>query len=209
MIYLALAIVFSLCVYLVLIRPWQLRWGATDAEVARSLPGDDVVTRPSFNATRAITIQARPEAVWPWIVQIGSRRAGWYSLDQIDNAGIPSIERIEPALQHMDVGDFVPMTPDGKNGMWVKACETNRTMLWWDKKADSTWLWQLEPAGENQTRLLTRLRVRYVWTLPWVLYYLLQDVGDIVMMRKCLLGIKRRAEQFATPTAATPVGAAR
>ena len=94
MIYLALAIVFSLCVYLVLIRPWQLRWGATDAEVARSLPGDEVVTRPSFNATRAITIQARPEAVWPWIVQIGSRRAGWYSLDQIDNAGIPSIERI-------------------------------------------------------------------------------------------------------------------
>ena len=197
----ALVIVISLGLYLGFIRPWQVRWGATDAEVARRLPGDDVVKNPSFNATRAITIQARPEAVWPWILQIGSKRAGWYSLDWIDNAGIPSTERIIPELQHMNLGDFVPMTPDGKNGMWVKACETNRTMLWWDKKANSTWLWRLEPIDQHQTRLITRLRVRYAWTSIWLLYYLLQDVGDIVMMRKCMQGIKRRAERLAAQPA--------
>lgn len=130
--------VLGLFVYLVFVRPWQARWGATDEEVARRLPGDDVVPRPSFNATRAITIAAPPEAVWPWILQIGSRRAGWYSLDWLDNAGIPSTDRIIPELQCMDVGDFVPMTPDGKNGMWVKECDPNHFMLWWDKKATST-----------------------------------------------------------------------
>jgi hypothetical protein len=197
MLYIPLVIVIGVLIYVGLIRPWQIRWGATNEEVARPLPGDGVVTNPSFNATRAVTIQAPPEAVWPWILQIGSKRAGWYSLDWIDNAGIPSAERIIPELQHMEVGDFVPMTPDGKNGMWVKACETNRYMLWWDKKDNSTWLWWLEPAGEHQTRLISRLRVRYAWTSIWVFYYLLQDVGDYVMMRTCMMGIKRRAERLA------------
>src|ERR1051326_307828 len=62
-------IVFA--VYLRFIRPWQVRWGATDEEVARAMPGDDVVKHPTLNATRAVTIQARPEQIWPWLVQIG------------------------------------------------------------------------------------------------------------------------------------------
>lgn len=53
----------------------------------------------------------------------------------------------------------------------------------------------------HETRLITRLRVRYTWTLPWVLYYLLQDVGDIVMMRQCMTGIKQRAERMVTQPA--------
>lgn len=196
MIYPLIILAVGIVLYLSFIRPRQVRWGATDEEVTLILPGDEIVRQPSFNATRAVTIQTRPQRVWPWLLQLGSRRAGWYSLDWIDNAGIHSAERIIPEFQRMDIGDFVPMTPDGKNGMWVKDCETNRYMLWWDKKSTSTWLWWLEPIGENQTRLITRLRVRYSWTSIWLLYYLLQDVGDIVMMRKCMLGIKRRAEQF-------------
>ena len=87
-------------VYLRFIRPWQLRWGATDEEVARAMPGDDVVKHPTFNATRAVTIQARPEQIWPWLVQIGvTPRAGWYSYDWLDNLGIPSAERIVPEWQ--------------------------------------------------------------------------------------------------------------
>ncbi len=183
-----------LALYLVVVRPWQLRWGATDEEVAQRMTGDDVVTHPSFVATRAVTIKAKPADIWSWLVQIGSKRAGFYSIDWIDNAGIASSEHIISKLQHMNVGDFVPMTPDGKNGMWVKDIETHAHILWWDKKGDSTWLWQLTSLDDKQTRLITRLRVLYDWTLPWVIYYLLQDVGDIVMMRKCLLGIKRRAE---------------
>jgi hypothetical protein len=184
-------------VYLRFIRPWQLRWGATDEEVACAMPGDDVVQSPTFNATRAVTIQARPEEIWPWLVQIGCKRAGWYSYDWIDNLGIPSANRIVPELQHLEVGDLIPFSPDGKQGMWVKAFERNRWVLWWDKKGDATWYWGLYPFEESHTRLITRNRVRYTWRLPWVLYYLLEDVGDIVMMRKCLLGIKRRAEMLA------------
>ena len=184
-------------VYLRFIRPWQLRWGATDEEVARAMHGDDVVQSPTFNATRAVTIQARPEEIWPWLVQIGCKRAGWYSYDWIDNLGIPSANRIVPELQHLEVGDLIPFSPDGKQGMWIKAFERNRWILWWDKKGDATWYWGLYPFEESHTRLITRNRVRYTWRLPWVLYYLLEDVGDIVMMRKCLLGIKRRAEMLA------------
>jgi len=127
-------------------------------------------------------------------------RAGFYSIDWIDNAGIPSSERIIPELQQMNVGDFVPMTPDGKNGMWVKDAEIHTYILWWDKKGNSTWLWQLSPLDDKHTRLITRLRVLYDWTMPWVLYYLLQEVGDIVMMRKCMLGIRRRVEKIITVT---------
>ena len=184
-------------VYFRFIRPWQLRWGATDEEVARAMSGDEVVKQPTFNATRAVTIQARPEEIWPWLVQIGCKRAGWYSYDWIDNLAIPSANRIVPELQHLEVGDLIPFSPDGKQGMWVKAFEPNQWMLWVAKEDQATWLWGLYPQDESHTRLITRNRVRYTWRLPWVLYYPLQDVGDIVMMRKCLLSIKRRAEMFA------------
>lgn len=187
-----------LSAYLLLIRPRQLRWGATDEEVAQAMPGDDVVARPTFNATRAVTVEARPETIWPWLVQIGCRRAGWYSYDLIDNLGVPSAERIIPELQHLEVGDIVPMSPDGKHGLWVKALEPNRWMLWGDEKGDTAWFWGLYPMDGARTRLITRVRIRYNWLSPSILFNLLLDVGDIVMMRKCMLGIKRRAEAMAS-----------
>jgi hypothetical protein len=180
--------------YIWIIRPWHLRWGATDEEVERTMPGDDVVLQPTFNATRGVTITANPEDIWPWLLQLGSKRAGFYSYDWIDNAGIPSSELILPEFQQISLADFIPMTPDGKQGMWVKDFKANEYILWWDKKGNATWLWQLLPLDNANTRLITRLRVKYDWTPPWVFYYLVQDVGDIVMMRKCLLGIKRRVE---------------
>lgn len=182
-------------VYLRFIRPWQLRWGATDEEVARAMPGDDVVKHPTFNATRAVTIQARPEEIWPWLVQIGIKRAGWYSYDWLDNLGIPSADHIVPELQHIAVGDLIPMSPDGKQGFWVKDFETNRWMLWWDKQGDDTWYWGLYPQDDSQTRLITRVRMRYRWLSPTIMLDLLVEFTDIVMMRKCLLGIKQRAER--------------
>jgi hypothetical protein len=76
--------------YILVYRPLQLRWGATQEEVQRAMPGDEVQSKPVFNATRAITIRAKAEQAWPWIVQIGYRRAGWYGYDWIDNDGIRS-----------------------------------------------------------------------------------------------------------------------
>ena len=185
----------ALGAYVRFIRPWQLRWGATDEEVARAMPGDDVVKQPTFNATRAVTIQARPEEIWPWLVQIGNKRAGWYTYDWLDNLGIPSAERSIPELQHVAVGDLIPFSPDGKQGQWVKAFEPNQWMLWWGNKGDETWYWGLYPQDASSTRLITRVRAHYRWTKPSILFSLPMDVGDIVMMRKCLLGIKQRAER--------------
>jgi hypothetical protein len=180
-------------VYLRFIRPWQLRWGATDEEVARAMPGDDVVKHPTFNATRSVTINAHPEEIFPWLVQIGFKRAGWYSYDWLDNAGIHSAEHILPAFQHLAVGDMIPMT----TAFWVKDFEVNRFLLWWDNKGEMTWYWGLYPQDDSQTRLITRVRMRYPWRSPLILPDLVLDVGDIVMMRKCMLGIKRRAEMLA------------
>ena len=191
-----LSAIVGFFIYLRVVRPRQMHWGATPEEIKRSLPGDDLVENPNFVATRAVTIAARPEDIWPWLLQIGSKRAGWYSIDWVDNAGVPSAKNILPEFQHIAAEDFIPFTPDGKTGMWVKTFETNRSILWWDKKEEATWLWWLEPVDEQHTRLITRNRVSYRWTYPWVLYYLLFDVGDIVMMSKCLLGIKQRAEQL-------------
>jgi hypothetical protein len=187
-------------VYLRFIRPWQLRWGATDEEVGRAMPGDDVVKHPTFNATRAVTIQARPEEIWPWLVQIGFKRVGWYSYDWLDNLGIPSADHIIPELQHVTVGDLIPMSPDGKQGPRVKDFEANQWMLWWDNEGDLTWYWGLAPLDESQTRLITRVRMRYRWLSPVILFNLLVEFADIVMMRKCLLGIKQRAEHASRQT---------
>jgi len=190
----AIAALGAVGVYLRILRPLQLRWGATDDEVQRSLPGDANVAKPTFNATRAVTISAPPEEIWPWLIQIGAGRAGWYSYDLLDNLGQPSAERIIPEFQHLAVGDLIPISPDGKAGQRVKAFEPNRWMLWGDAAGDSTWYWGLDPLDERHTRLITRVRMHYRWTSPLLLFNPLVEFTDIVMMRKCLLGIKRRAE---------------
>lgn len=92
-----------------LLRPWHMRWRATDAEVAAAMRGDDVVARAQFNATRAITIDAPPGTVWPWIAQLGYRRGGFYTYDLVDNAGEPSADRVMEEYQHIGVGDLIPM----------------------------------------------------------------------------------------------------
>ena len=117
-------------VYSRYVRPWQLSWGATPDEVSHPLPGDELVTRPTFNATRAITIAASPEEIWPWLVQVGLTRAGWYSYDILDNLGRPSARHIIPELQNLAPGDVVPMSPDGKQGMQVHSIDEPHSMIW-------------------------------------------------------------------------------
>lgn len=178
-----------------LYRPWQLRWGATPEEVGRGMPGDEVVPAPTFNATRAVTVEATPEAIWPWIVQIGFGRAGWYTYDLLDNMGRRSAEELIPELQHIEVGDLVPMGPGEDAGMRVKEIETGRWIVWWDKNHLTTWTWLLDPMPTGGTRLVTRVRSRSSWRHPTTaVWLLLFEVADFPLMRKCLLGIKRRAE---------------
>ncbi|HET7518524.1 MAG TPA: hypothetical protein VFN05_12660 [Actinomycetes bacterium] len=187
-----------LAVYLRLVRPWTMRWGATDEEVARPLSGDRLMTRPGFKATRAITIGAHPEHIWPWLVQLGSGRAGWYAIDRIDNAGIPSAQTVRPELQNLQVGDRIPMIAGEEVGPVVKELEPNRRMLWWDGKGEFTWEWLLEPVDDQTTRLLTRVQETYppLWSRR-MLYAIVASSGDIVMVRRQLRGIKARAERLA------------
>lgn len=180
--------------YLAIFRPWQLRWGATDEEVKRSMPGDNIVDKPSFNATRAVTINAPAENIYPWIVQMGVNRAGWYSYDLLDNLARPSAEVILPKHQNIQVGDLIPMSPDGKQGIWVKDFRTTEWMLWWDKIGDTSWVWVIYSEGKSYSRLVTRVRVKYRWFSPAILFNLIIEFFDILMMHKCMLGIKRRAE---------------
>jgi hypothetical protein len=177
-------------------RPWQLSWGASRAEIERMMPGDEVVPCPTFNATRAVTVAAPPHAVWPWIAQIGFGRAGWYSYDLLDNLGHRSADDLIPELQHLEVGDLVPLGPGKDSGMRVKAVDAGRWIVWWDQALQLTsWTWQLTPMSDGTTRLVTRVRSRSTWRHPsTVVWRLLAEVADFPMMRRCLLGIKSRAE---------------
>lgn len=191
----ALAIlILVFAIYFYIYRPWQVRWGATDDEVSQSMPGDDLVTNPSLNATRVVTIDAPPDKIWPWLVQMGCKRAGWYSYDLVDNLGIPSSDRIIPEFQHFQVGQIIPMSPNGKMGMYVKEFIEPNWMIWGDKQNYSSWCWGLYPIDSNRTRLVTRIRLRYRWLSPTIIFSVLLDIGDIIMMRKCMLGIKQRSE---------------
>lgn len=181
-------------VYRILVRPWQLRWGATDAEVKRSMPGDDLVGQPTFNATRAVSIKAPAANIYPWIVQMGMTRAGWYSYDWLDNLARRSAEQILPEYQTIQIGSLVPLSPDGKQGMQVKDFSPNQWIVWVDKPGDTSWTWGIYPEGQNQTRLVTRVRVKYRWLSPSLFFNLMIEFCDLPMMRKCLLGIQRRAE---------------
>ena len=99
-----------------IVRPRAPRWGATEEEAARPLPGDAVVETADFVATRAITIKAPSHDVWPWLVQTGSGRAGWYTYDRFDNAGVPSATLILPELQQLAGGDLIPMVVGRTSG---------------------------------------------------------------------------------------------
>lgn len=180
------------------IRPGQLRWGATAEELARPLPGDGLVPHPSFLATRAITISARPEDIWPWIVQIGYGRAGFYGYDLIENLGsqrgIRSAAKIVPELQRLKVGDRVYMSAVA----WqvIHSMAPNQYLIWAGDQnpPGGAFTFALFPLDGSHTRLVNRFRFRYHWTDAAIPLELFTEFGDHVAVRKMLLGIKDRVE---------------
>jgi hypothetical protein len=127
-------------------------------EAMRSLPGDELVAGAKIRWNHAITIRAHPADIWPWLVQMGCRRAGWYSYDGLDNGGVPSAERIVPELQRVHVGDIFPMTPRAKDRFVVRVAEPDRALVLGDDAGQMSWAFVLEPAGKTSTRLITRSR---------------------------------------------------
>jgi hypothetical protein len=182
------------------LRRWYLTWGATAAEVARTMPGDDLLRSPDIVSTRAVTIDAGPQFVWPWLVQMGSGRGGAYTYDRIENLfrlDMHSASEILPQFQHLAAGDRLPL---GRNGpvMCVAVCDRNTALVF--RSEDQRWVWAFglcpDAAG---TRLVSRNRIAApagVWGRA--VNRLVMEPGSLIMERKMLLGIKRRAERLAT-----------
>ena len=176
-------------------RAWHLGWGATRDELAGPMAGDDLLERAHFVATRAVSICASPDRVWPWLVQVGFGRAGFYSYDLVDNLGRPSARTILDDFQSPRVGDVAaPMSSaeDERTAFRVAILDEPRSLVW--AKPDSTWSWRLTPDGTGGTRLVTRLKARYDPGPLLPVTVLLMELGDFPMMRRMLLGLAERAE---------------
>ncbi|NUR97526.1 MAG: SRPBCC family protein [Kribbellaceae bacterium] len=184
-----------------LYRRRHLTWNATRPEVEGPMPGDELLPRPSYVSTRAITIDAPPDKVWPWLVQVGCLRAGWYSDDLLDNLGRPSSQTLVPALQHIEVGQLIPMspTPTVATSFQVVSYAAPHDLLWATR--DSTWAWQLNEQAAGRTRVVTRIRATRDWRRPGaaLLSVLLLEFGDFAMLRRMLKGIKQRSEANQRP----------
>jgi hypothetical protein len=194
----AVAGVLALPAYYLLVRRWHARWGATDEEVGSAMPGDELVERPRDVTTRAVTIHARPEDVWPWLAQMGYQRGGLYSYDSVDLVmGIldePSSDAILPEFQTLEVGDEIPM---GSGPGWpVAAVEPNRSLVL-DIRPEGlniSWSFLLRELDDDRTRLILRIRIRAGGLMQVASFLPVFDFGSFIMTRKMLLGIKQRAE---------------
>lgn len=181
-----------------LVRTPVLTWGATDEEAGRSLPGDELLEDPAVVSTRAITIDAPPPAVWPWLVQMGSGRGGAYTYDWIENLfglGMHSAETVHPEWQNLAVGDVIP-GKESLQGMRVEVLDPERALV--TRSEDGTWVWAfvLEDLG-GRTRLLSRNRIAMPDpSLGDRIGMAVMEPGSLVMERKMLHGIKERAERL-------------
>lgn len=191
------------------VRRWYRHWGATDAEIERPMPGDADVSGAAYETTLAITIDAPPHAIWPWLLQMGYRRGGLYSYDWLDRAfgylDAPSAERILPEFQQLQVGDVVPVGRGG--GFPVRIVDPCRALVLGGESDGMLWFWQfgLYPIDSRQTRLVSRNQATLRRTVGWALFMCLLEPAAFIMTRRMLLGLKRRAEAV---TAAGERGAA-
>ena len=196
------------------LRNWRLKWGATDADIEGFLPGDDLVPHPKWHYTNAITIDAPITSVWPWLVQIGQGRGGWYSYEWLENllgCKIKNADRIISEFQDLKVGDSVRLSAD-MPGYPVAIVEFERAIVLYTdsrtgttpfptgkKPSDyyaSTWTFFLDETDDNRTRFISRLRSDYNPILLHKLMFglsLLEPIST-AMQRKMLKEIKKRAE---------------
>jgi hypothetical protein len=188
--------------------------GRPTPDAERVLAGDELLPQATVRNTQATIIEAPPVSVWPWLVQMGCRRAGWYSLDRLDNGGVPSADHILPAYQHIAVGDILPATPEGSDGFAVLRVDPGAALVlgspallrerpgaerpesWGMLGADydATWAFVLEPIGDAATHLVVRVQadappsLRAELMRPVILS--IHEVMEKAQMRN----LKRRAE---------------
>ena len=197
--------------YALVVRPRFLRWGATEREVHAPFPGEELIPGGTRGATMATTIDASPARVWPWLVQMGCDRAGWYSWDRLDNGGVPSAERIHPAGQELKVKDKLASTPGGSSWFEVAALEPERflalraplslngTPFPTDRArprfySDSVWSFLLDELPGGRTRLVVSgfaaYRPHMLLTAANILFW---EPAHVLMQTRQFENLKRRA----------------
>jgi hypothetical protein len=215
--------------YAFLVRPRMLRWGATEDEVRGPFPGSEIIPGGERGATMAVTIDAPPSRVWPWLVQMGYDRAGWYSWDRLDRAGKPSARRLHPEWQSISLGQHLPSDANGNHWFEVAALEPERFLglrasfhaltgrqyessgprpAWF---LDTLWAFQLEELPGGRTRLIvsgyTAARPRALAALGAFLFW---EPAHWIMQTRQFTNLKQRAEgardeeQSATPLQRSP-----
>lgn len=205
------------------VRRRLVRWGATDDEVKKPYPGVDIIPDGKRGTTMAITIDAPPSAVWPWLVQMGVDRAVWYTWDYWRPVGRRSADRIHPEWQDISIGHHMPSVPDGSVWWEVAALEPERFLglrMSVDLRgrrldprmarphfySDSLWAFLLEPLPDERTRLVVSgyWAFRPKW-LQGIVNFLLIEPSTWLMQTRQFAGLKRRAEHEARRPRSTAI----
>ncbi|WP_306060765.1 hypothetical protein [Natronococcus wangiae] len=216
----ATAALLAASAYHVAIRPWHRRWGTTEGEARGPLPGDDLLPTATDQVTHAIEIDAPAESVWPWLVQIGQGRGGFYSYDWLERAvgaDIHNVDRIVPEYQDLEERDIVRLAPEDdavsspESAPEVARFDPERALVLRPPGESPAWTWAfvLEPSDEGRTRLFARARSNperssigpQTTPLRTAIDYCVWEPAHFVMERKMLRGIKRRAERVGRTTA--------
>ncbi|HKO86544.1 MAG TPA: SRPBCC family protein [Actinomycetota bacterium] len=196
-------------------RRWHQHWGASDQEITRPLPGDDLLPGARLDSTHAITIHAPAERIWPWLAQMGYEdRAGTYSYDRFERSTSRNLHRVDPDIPALASGDTMPFYPGAP--MTVAVADPPSALVLWQVTAGGkaidpagpwgddhvawSWAFVLEPVEAATTRLLVRMRVSYQPAAKWApVMWLLVEPAHFVMGRRQLLGIRQRAEAARPP----------
>ncbi len=186
-----------LAAYFARLRRPVLTWGATVAEAESRLPGDELLEQADGVSTRAVWVDAPAAAVWPWLAQMGpAPRGGAYTYDWIENLmglDMHSADEVLPEFQHPRIGDTIGF---GSNRMRLERVEPEHVLAW--RSQDGNWVWTFVlDERDGRTRLISRNRFRLP-TLVARIGMLPMEPGSLVMERKMLVGIKRRAERLAS-----------
>ena len=196
-------------VFFTFVRPWYLQWGASDVEVRMTLPGDEIIPNPAGQTTRAITVDANAETVWPWVAQIGQDRGGFYSFDLLENlvgCRMPTVDVLRPDRQTWRLGDKLWMYPPERAG--GQGFATLRTYvpgraLGFGTHAVGTpvtapengsWAFIVQPLDRYTTRLLFRGRGARRSVAGIAFDRAMFEPVHVVMERRTMIGIKQLAE---------------
>ena len=186
------------------VRRWFGRWGTTDEERMRVMPGDALIPNPTEMSMQALTVDAPPEDIWPWLVQIGYQRGGLYSYDWLDRLfgflDRPSASRVLPEFQQLAVGDKIRWDSRGTE-LTVGVVEPLRALALSSEVGGFMWVWQfgLYPLDDHRTRLVTRGTERVPNTALWWLGMRVMEPASFIMTRRFLFGVKERAEALRAP----------